>query len=1114
MSLTANHFPEFYSAVNGYEPFPWQRELVKTLVEHQGRWPAVLDLPTSAGKTSALDAAVFLLALQVVESEGSFTPIPVCERTAGLRTFFVVDRRIVVDEAGEKAKKLANVLNTADDRPDAVSRLQASIRELRRLAPDAEGPLTPSEVATIQAVSKRLRAFGGDKALHVSVLRGGMYRDGSWAETPNQPTICLSTVDQVGSRLLFRGYGVSPYQRAVHAGLVGNDALILVDEAHLSRPFIESLKAVEFYRSERWAERPVKTPFQVVVMSATAGRAAEPVGPMCEEESLRPAKIALKPETDKNPEVCLELVRRLNAKKVATLAEASSEQFISTIVEHALSLSRAEDGAKPANVVGVVVNRVRSARAVADLLLRRYREECPLAEGESDADALDVVLLTGRVRPYDRDELLFRKSIPVPGGADVLQRGLLPFVKAAANAERTDYGRPAPPRGKLFVVATQTVEVGADFSFDALVTEVAPLDALRQRFGRVDRLGFRGLSRAVIVRNKDADKTDPVYGTAPTEVWKQLQLWMKAAKKRSRTRAKGTDRSRRQRAEGDATSKLVGVDFGIEEMDNLLAAVADPAPLFTRPETAPVMMPAHMDEWVQTSIAPVPDPNPEVFLHGPASGPPDVSVVWRADITEETLRSTTTARRIVALVPPVSMEALPVPVWQARAWLLAVAERLNAGKQREADEPQDFTDLEGESEPEEGRRRVARRCARFIRWRGPETDDGTVVSDDPADICPGDTIVVPSLYGGSDCFGWNPDLADAVTDVADDCSWRARRRPLLRVHLPTGLHRIALAAWGVPSAESGQAIADELARAARPESEGGELEPRRVLAALRSIDGLPQELASAVHGRGRAIPYPDESGIVIRLAVQPPSREADHEQEAPADDEGNSFIGAGDLVPLDRHCAQVRRRVEHFATSLGLSSEIATALCRAADLHDAGKADPRFQLWLYGSEVVAARNGYTLVAKSSAEEQNAAFIEAARRRAGWPQGGRHEALSVLMVRGNPEAVAGVADPELLIHLLGTHHGRGRPLWPVPPEDDVPGSLATPPAVARCRLLDLDLSVKPESRPESSLTTLHAGWVDSFWRMVTRYGWWGLAYLEAILMLADHRQSQAEREAAS
>jgi len=60
--------------VNGYEPFPWQTRLVNVVGEHAGRWPAVLDLPTSSGKTSALDAAVFLLALDVTEENASSSP--------------------------------------------------------------------------------------------------------------------------------------------------------------------------------------------------------------------------------------------------------------------------------------------------------------------------------------------------------------------------------------------------------------------------------------------------------------------------------------------------------------------------------------------------------------------------------------------------------------------------------------------------------------------------------------------------------------------------------------------------------------------------------------------------------------------------------------------------------------------------------------------------------------------------------------------------------------------------------------------------------------------------------------------------------------------------------
>ncbi|MDT7858120.1 CRISPR-associated helicase Cas3' [Rubrivirga sp. S365] len=66
------------------------------------------------------------------------------------------------------------------------------------------------------------------------------------------------------------------------------------------------------------------------------------------------------------------------------------------------------------------------------------------------------------------------------------------------------------------VSATQVVEVSLDVSFDVLVTDAAPLDALAQRFGRVNRhaRGGADLKPVVIVAPPDADRDVLPYDAA------------------------------------------------------------------------------------------------------------------------------------------------------------------------------------------------------------------------------------------------------------------------------------------------------------------------------------------------------------------------------------------------------------------------------------------------------------------------------------------------------------------------------------------------------------------------------------------------------------------------
>src|SRR5262249_62332660 len=48
-----------------------------------------------------------------------------------------------------------------------------------------------------------------------------------------------------------------------------------------------------------------------------------------------------------------------------------------------------------------------------------------------------------------------------------------------------------------------------------------------------------------------------------------------------------------------------------------------------------------------------------------------------------------------------------------------------------------------------------------------EAEDSRVVG--PDELTPGDTLVVPSEYGGADAFGWDPLSREPVPDVGDLC---------------------------------------------------------------------------------------------------------------------------------------------------------------------------------------------------------------------------------------------------------------------------------------------------------------------------------------------------------
>ncbi len=953
---TADEFAAFFEEVHGYAPFPWQVRLADhVLVE--GRWPDVLDLPTGVGKTSTLDIALFAMAA---------TP-----ETAPRRTLLVVDRRVIVDQGADHARAIL-------------------------------GRLRQAKSGWCQKVTDALRALWGagaqDDPFAVAVMRGGMPRDDSWALRPDQPVLGVSTVDQVGSRLLFRGYGLSPRMAPIHAGLLGNDALFLLDEVHLAVPLAETMVAIRdrWYRAEH-ADLPTR--WGVVRMSATPGTvtADDEVFQLVEEDRDHPV---LRQRLQAHKRVVMGVVTavgRDEAKRRAPL--------VKRCVKEALGFLKAR-----AQTVAIIVNRVDTARDIRIALDTR--------------DDLDVVLLTGRMRPLDRDRVL-----------DAALRDRL-----ASSRDRDVRARP------LLLVATQCIEAGADFDFDALVTECASLDALRQRFGRLDRCGVQGDSQAVVLARKDQvegakAQPDPVYGETLKQTWTWLQ---------------------------ELDEEGNGVDLGIEALS--LPEPKRIAQMVAPVRHAPVLLPMHLDRWAQTSPRPEPDPDPALWLHGPDDRRPDVQLIWRADLRHEMLLDATAGDDALAdlgaqlaACPPGSLEALPVPIAACRAWLADSA-------------PIEVSDVLGSADISERDREAGEKLA--VRWMG-----SGVEMVDGRSIRPGDTLVVPASYGGIRFGNWAPSVEEhdptPVTDLGDLTQWRQRGRAVLR------LHDAVLPGWIVGTSRA------QVPRV--PSSTDVEADSRQEIKAW--LIGLPEEQPAPWNGivehlmSHRAVALPNGTWALVARHRSRLATGTDMTTESDV----ASFVAQ--KATLANHLRDVGALAHRFGTALGLPEELTADLRLAGELHDLGKGDPRFQRMLVGGNEIRLAMLSEPIAKSSMHAYDARSRAIARVRAGYPEGQRHELLSVSLVAQHAAALSQAHDPELVLYLIGAHHGWGRPFAP-PVRDLEPVSVT---------LEIADIQWKGST--DHGLARLDSGVPDRFWSLTERYGWWGLAWLDAIIRLADHRVSE-------
>ena len=916
-TLSSPTFTEFYRAINGREPFPWQARLAAR-VEREEQWPHEIGIQTGLGKTACLDIAVWWLASQADRA-------PEC-RTAPTRIWWVVNRRLLVDSTAEHAKYIASVLHD----PESA--------EL-----DAAGH------RAVECVAGRLRSLWVDptaRPLDVISLRGGI---ASRTPTdPARPTVILCTVPMYGSRLLFRGYG--SMRRPVDAAMAGTDSLVLIDEAHLAGHLKALIPALADCHPKAWSLLGAKRSRPTVVALTATGDAA------------RSERFELDDDDHAHPIVR----RRLDATKPVRIEEVTAVrgETEKPLAEAAAALLH--EATAPAACL-VFVNTPKTARGTFE----RLRKAFP------DAEAL---LLTGLAREREAERIRARILDPEQGMTTV---------------------RPAhaPRRRHLIVVATQTLEVGADVDAEYVVTEACGARALTQRLGRLNRLGRFPHARATYVHLPPAKarggkssvtdgKTWPVYKREPATVLARL---------------------RKSQNEGDDGT----IDLSPRVVASVLGTPLDD------PGRAPEVLPGLLWEWTKTTTPTEGEAPVEPYFSGIATPRLSVAMIWRTHIPDPGRR----------LWPRgTDREAIEVPLAEAREILGDVT----------------------------------------MRRMAPDGITVEEVSDD--DLRPGDRIVVASNAGHMDRFGWNPVASDPVVDT----SLADRGLPLdaeaIRrlcgaeigglVHMALG---IAEDDHEIDEAERSDAVSDIVA----------------------TLNGTPVPAGweeaewTGFVGRLRP-PVLEPRNEVPRLAVERPAREI-------LSDEFDELSLGPAAVELDQHGHAVGRRARAVAERMGLPDDLLEVVARAATLHDIGKADARFQRWLD-----PRRESAPLLAKSGAPRHR---WEAMRVSAGWPKGGRHEDLSARLVRAWLEQTPDWGSPlqrRLLVHLVISHHGKGRPL--VPPAADGTEKSVRGVVEGVSVAADADLARVDWEQP------------SRFENLQARLGPWGLALLEAIVIRADHAVS--------
>lgn len=467
-------------------------------------------------------------------------------------------------------------------------------------------------------VAEEIKKRSSDGRLRVSTLRGQLADHGGWLEDPSAPSIIVGTVDMIGSRLLFSGYGVSRKMRPYHAAFLGSDTLVVLDESHLVPPFERLLDAIDagtnFFGPRDEFCRKIVPPFKLLSLSAT-GRARDGTIFRLEEK-----------KGDLDDEVVKE---RLQASKRVTVNPADEGELAEILAGQAWALSG--QGRSPVRIL-VYCDR----RSVSEKTKRAIED---YAEGDKRSGVssvpVDIELFVGARRVAERVKAADRlKSLGFLAGSDVKR------------------DKPA------FLIATSAGEVGVDLDADHMVCDLVPWERMVQRLGRVNRLG-KGSAQIVLVHEGEKQPRKP---DEPTQEEIRARIAQRALKVLDcLPKESGIDVS------PGAIRKLKSCAETDTKLREEIHAATTPLPLY------PALTRALVDAWSMTSLEKHTG-RPEVapWLRGWVDEEPQTVLVWRKYVPVRVGGAGVSEKEVEEFfeaAPPHLSEKLETESWRVADWI-------------------------------------------------------------------------------------------------------------------------------------------------------------------------------------------------------------------------------------------------------------------------------------------------------------------------------------------------------------------------------------------------------------------------------------------------------------